>query len=55
MTTTLLEKNDETYWVPETIREGRFANWLRDARDWNLSRNRYWGTPIPVSKNIIQG
>lgn len=48
MTKTLLEKNDETYWVPETIREGRFANWLRDARDWNLSRNRYWGTPIPV-------
>ena len=40
MTKTLLKKNDETYWVPESIREGRFANWLRDARDWNLSRNR---------------
>ena len=52
MTKTLLEKNDETYWVPETIREGRFANWLRDARDWNLSRNRYWGTPIPVSSEL---
>ena len=48
MTKTLLEMNEKTYWVPETIREGRFANWLRDARDWNLSRNRYWGTPIPV-------
>ena len=48
MTQNLLKKNEETYWVPETIREGRFANWLRDARDWNLSRNRYWGTPIPV-------
>ena len=34
----LLEKNSETYWVPESIKEGRFANWLRDARDWNLSR-----------------
>ena len=48
MTKTLLEMNEKTYWVPETIKEGRFANWLRDARDWNLSRNRYWGTPIPV-------
>ena len=36
----LLARNDETYWVPETIREGRFANWLKDARDWNISRSR---------------
>jgi len=44
----LLDNNASTYWVPDAIKEGRFANWLRDARDWNLSRNRYWGTPIPV-------
>jgi len=44
----LLDNNATTYWVPDIIKEGRFANWLRDARDWNLSRNRYWGTPIPV-------
>jgi len=44
----LLDNNASTYWVPDMIKEGRFANWLRDARDWNLSRNRYWGTPIPV-------
>ena len=41
MRETLLARNDETYWVPETIREGRFANWLKDARDWNISRSRY--------------
>src|SRR5699024_12047862 len=44
----LLAQNEATNWVPENVKEGRFGEWLRGNVDWALSRNRYWGTPLPI-------
>ena len=44
----LVELNQQITWVPEHIRDGQFGKWLENARDWSVSRNRYWGSPIPV-------
>ncbi|MBV9662047.1 MAG: isoleucine--tRNA ligase, partial [Acidimicrobiales bacterium] len=47
----LVALNQEIRWVPEHVRDGSFGKWLENARDWSISRNRFWGSPIPVWKS----
>lgn len=44
----LIKNNSRVNWVPEHLKEGRFGEWLREIKDWAISRERYWGTPLPI-------
>jgi isoleucyl-tRNA synthetase len=47
----MVELNEQIRWIPEHLKEGSFGKWISNARDWSISRNRFWGSPIPVWKS----
>ncbi|MFC7492923.1 MULTISPECIES: isoleucine--tRNA ligase [unclassified Nocardioides] len=47
----MMELNQQINWVPEHIKDGQFGKWLENARDWSITRNRFWGSPVPVWKS----